>query len=141
MTKLDISISSIKYTIDCSDEEKKMFEDLVRILNIRANELMLKIGKINDKFILFVLLLISQNKKERLFENFEENMIILLKQLKSVLNVVQNNDLEGQLILSNIIKENETKNLPPETHIERVSPEEKMLQLMDRIIVELEKLL
>lgn len=109
MTKLDIAISSIKYSIEISDEELESFKKIAKSLNEKTNELMMDTGKISDRLLLFILLLINLNKREKIFNNFEENIIKLLKKAAPFL---QNGDtLDSQLILASIIMEHETKNI------------------------------
>ena len=86
MIKLDIAISSIKYTIECNEEEAESFKKIAKSLNTKTNELLLKSGKISDRLVLFILLLINQNKKEKIFNNFESNIVKLMKQVKPLLN-------------------------------------------------------
>ncbi len=109
MTKLDIAISSIKYSIETSDEELESFKKIAKSLNEKTNELMMETGKISDRLLLFILLLVNLNKKEKIFNNFEENIIKLLKKIAPLL---QNGDtLDSQLILASIILEHETENI------------------------------
>lgn len=109
MTKLDIAISSIKSSIEISDEELDNFKELSKSLNEKTNELMMKTGKISDRFLLFMILLINMNKKEKIFNNFEENLIKLLKKVAPLL---QNSEvLESQLVLASLILEYETLNI------------------------------
>ncbi len=109
MTKLDIAISSIKYSIEISDEELESFKKITKSLNEKTNELMMETGKISDRLLLFILLLVNLNKKEKIFNNFEENIIKLLKKIAPLL---QNGDtLDSQLILASIILEHETENI------------------------------
>ena len=51
MSKLDISISSIKYSLDVSDEEREAFIQLAKILNEKTNKLMMRTGKISDRLL------------------------------------------------------------------------------------------
>lgn len=112
MTKLDIAISSMKYSIETGDEELESFKEIAKSLNEKTNQLMIKTGRISDRLLLFILILINLNKKEKIFNNFEENIIKLLKKLVPLL---QNGDnLESQLILSSIILEHETENIVEE---------------------------
>lgn len=150
MTKLDISISSIKYSIDISDEELESFKKIAKSLNKKSNELMMKTGKISDRLLLFILLLINMNKKEKLFNNFEENIIKLLRKTAPLL---QNGDnLDSQLVLSNIILEHETENIQ-ESNILEVNNEnitkiiednnktnQETIEFIDEIIKFVEKL-
>lgn len=109
MTKLDIAISSIKYSIEVSDEELDSFKKITSSLNEKTNELMMRTGKISDRLLLFILLLINLNKKEKVFNNFEENVIKLLKKIAPLL---RNGDtLDSQLILASIILEHEVEDI------------------------------
>ena len=110
MSKLDISISSIKYSLDVSDEEREAFIQLAKILNEKTNKLMMRTGKISDRLLLFILVLINLNKQEKLFSNFEENIIKLLKKASIFLQNKEN--LDSQLVLAGIITQNETQALP-----------------------------
>lgn len=119
MTKLDIAISSIKYSLEVSEEELDIFIKIAKSLNEKTNKLMMKTGKISDRLLLFIILLINLNKKEKIFNNFEENIAKLLKKASPLL---QNKDsLDSQLILAGIITENETQDI-----IENISQESKI---------------
>lgn len=112
MTKLNISISSIKHTIECNDDEVESFKEIIKFLNIKTNKIMMDTGKISDRLILFIILLINANKEQKIFNNFETN---ILKLLKTVAPLLAGNDtLENQLIISNIIKESQTSELREE---------------------------
>lgn len=118
MTKLDISISSIRYSTEVEDEEIEGFESIIKSLNRKTIELMMKTGKISDRLLVFILLLINLNKRERLFQNFEENIVKLIKIAAPILanarrmdpreNLTDSEKLDLELILSNIIVENDT---------------------------------
>jgi len=150
MTKLDIAISSIKYSIEISDEELENFKRIAKSLNEKTNELMIKVGKISDRLLLFILILISLNKKEKIFSNFEENIVMLLKKVAPLL---QNGDsLDAQLVLSSIIIEHETGDLEEDKN-ETVCDEnvsqllednrkanEETIKFIDEIIKFIEKL-
>lgn len=112
MTKLDISISSIKYTIECNDDEVESFKEIAKSLNKKTNEIMMNTGKISDRLILFILLLINTNKEQKVFNNFETNITKLLKTVAPLLN--SNETLEEQLVISNIIKESQTSEIKEE---------------------------
>lgn len=129
MTKLDIAISSIKYAIECNEEEADSFREIIKSLNTKTNELMIKTGKISDRLLLFILLLINQNKKDKIFNNFESNIVKLMRQVKPLLS--RGSDLDGQLIMANIIKENETSGLE-ESNTSVVSNEEIKATLEER---------
>jgi hypothetical protein len=150
MIKLNISIGSIKHTIECNDDEVELFKDIIKSLNKKTNEIMMDTGKISDRLILFIILLINTNKEQKIFNNFEIN---ILKLLKTVAPLLAGNDgLENQLILSNIIKQSQTSNIEEEKVIEikdenmqKLLAENKKdnddtLKLMDDIIEFIEKL-
>ncbi len=130
MTKLDIAISSIKYSLEVSEEELDIFIKIAKSLNEKTNKLMMKTGKISDRLLLFIILLINLNKKEKIFNNFEENIAKLLKKASPLL---QNKDsLDSQLILAGIITENETQDM-----IENTSQESKIIdENLSKIIEE-----
>lgn len=109
MTKLDISISSIKYTVEVSDEELDSFKQLAKTLNQKTNELMMKTGKISDRLLLFIIILININKKEKIFNNFEDKITKLLKTSAQFLN--NDDNLDANLIPASILSENTTKNI------------------------------
>lgn len=110
MTKLDISISSIRYSIETNEEELESLKAIAKSLNSKTNELMMKTGRISDRLLLFILLLVNTNKKEKIFKgDFEENMIKLLK--KSIPFMSNGDNLDSQLILSNIITESLTSDI------------------------------
>ena len=52
MIKLDFSIGSIKYSLDCDDDEAETFREIIKVLNTKTNEIMMNTGKIDDKLIL-----------------------------------------------------------------------------------------
>ena len=116
MTKLDFSIGTIKHSIECTEDELSAFKEIVSILNKKTNEIMMDTGKISDRLILFIILLINANKEQKIFNNFEEKILKLLKSVSNLLNSGDN--LDSQLILSNIIKQNQTANLKEENIIE-----------------------
>ena len=150
MTKLDVSISSIRYSIEVNNEELESFKDIIKSLNEKTNELMLETGKISDRLILFILLLININKREKIFDNFEKNIIKLLKNIAPLLN--KNEDLDSQLILAGIITESQTSELkePKNIYIEEEelaklkrandNNNEETLKFIDEIIKFVEKL-
>ena len=116
MTKLDFSIGTIKHSIECNEDELSAFKEIVSTLNTKTNEIMMDTGKISDRLILFIILLINANKEQKIFNNFEEKILKLLKSVSNLLNSGDN--LDSQLILSNIIKQNQTANLKEENIIE-----------------------
>ena len=116
MTKLDFSIGTIKHSIECTEDELSAFKEIVSILNKKTNEIMMDTGKISDRLILFIILLINANKEQKIFSNFEEKILKLLKSVSNLLNSGDN--LDSQLILSNIIKQNQTANLKEEAIVE-----------------------
>ncbi|HSQ97432.1 MAG TPA: hypothetical protein VLL98_01805 [Rickettsiales bacterium] len=150
MTKLNISISSIKHTIECNDDETESFKEIVKSLNIKTNKIMMENGKISDRLILFIILLINANKEQKIFNNFETNILKLLKTIAPLL--IGNDTLENQLILSNIIKESQTSDIKEEKvveikdeHIKKLLDENKkesdeILKFIDEIIKFVEKL-
>lgn len=135
MTKLDIAISSITHSIEINDEELENFKKIVSSLNKRTNELVMETGKISDRLLLFILILIDINKKEKIFDNFEENIIKLLKKVSPFFS--NKNDLDTQLVLSSIIVENETQNLPepklPSQTLEKENTEKDTIEFLDEI--------
>lgn len=135
MSKLDIAISSIKHSIEINDEELESFKKIISTLNKKTNELVMDTGKISDRLLLFILILIDTNKKEKIFDNFEENIIKLLKKVSPFFN--NKNDLDTQLVLSSIIIENETQNLPepkkPSANIEKENLEKDTIEFLDEI--------
>lgn len=142
MTKLDIAISSIRDSIEINDDELESFKKIVKSLNEKTNMLMMQTGKISDRLLLFILILININKKERLIDNFEENII---KLIKKVVPLFQNGShLDNQLILSSIIVENETSeikdNNEPTKNIKEEKSEQEMALFLDEIIEIINKL-
>ncbi len=135
MSKLDIAISSIKHSIEINDEELESFKKIISTLNKKTNELVMDTGKISDRLLLFILILIDTNKKEKIFDNFEENIIKLLKKISPFFN--NKNDLDTQLVLSSIIVENETQNLPepklPSQSLEMENTEKDTIEFLDEI--------
>lgn len=142
MTKLDIAISSIRDSIEINDDELESFKKIVKSLNEKTNMLMMQTGKISDRLLLFILILININKKERVIDNFEENII---KLIKKVVPLFQNGShLDNQLILSSIIVENETSgikdNNEPIKNIKEEKSEQEMALFLDEIIEIINKL-
>jgi len=150
MTKLDISISSIKYTIECNDDEVESFKEIAKSLNKKTNEIMMNTGKVSDRLVLFILLLINTNKEQKIFNNFESNILKLMKTIAPLLN--NNDNLEEQLIVGNIIKESQTSGIKEEKvlevkdeNVQKLLNETKKdndetLKLIDDIIKFIEKL-
>ena len=142
MTKLDIAISSIRDSIEINDDELDSFKKIIKSLNEKTNMLMMQTGKISDRLLLFILILININKKERIIDNFEENII---KLIKKVVPLFQNGShLDNQLILSSIIVENETSeikdNSEPTKNIKEEKSEQEMALFLDEIIDIINKL-
>ena len=142
MTKLDIAISSIRDSIEINDDELDSFKKIIKSLNEKTNMLMMQTGKISDRLLLFILILININKKERIIDNFEENII---KLIKKVVPLFQNGShLDNQLILSSIIVENETSeikdNNKPTKNIKEEKSEQEMTLFLDEIIDIINKL-
>lgn len=142
MTKLDIAISSIRDSIEINDDELESFKKIVKSLNEKTNMLMMQTGKISDRLLLFILILININKKERVIDNFEENII---KLIKKVVPLFQNGShLDNQLILSSIIVENETSgiedNNEPIKNIKEEKSEQEVALFLDEIIEIINKL-
>lgn len=142
MTKLDIAISSIRDSIEINDDELDSFKKIIKSLNEKTNILMMQTGKISDRLLLFILILININKKERIIDNFEENII---KLIKKVVPLFQNGShLDNQLILSSIIVENETSeikdNNKPTKNIKEEKTEQEMALFLDEIIEIINKL-
>ena len=142
MTKLDIAISSIRDSIEINDDELDSFKKIIKSLNEKTNMLMMQTGKISDRLLLFILILININKKERIIDNFEENII---KLIKKVVPLFQNGShLDNQLILSSIIVENETSeikdNNEPTKNIKEEKSEQEMTLFLDEIIDIINKL-
>ena len=142
MTKLDIAISSIRDSIEINDDELDSFKKIIKSLNEKTNMLMMQTGKISDRLLLFILILININKKDTIIDNFEENIIILIKK---VVPLFQNGShLDNQLILSSIIVENETSeikdNSEPIKNIKEEKTEQEMALFLDEIIDIINKL-
>lgn len=124
MTKLEISISSTKYSIECSDEEIEIFKEITKSLNQKSNELMMRTGKISDLLLMFILLLINTNKELGIFNNFQENISKLIKNISPLLilkdeeKIDEKESLSSKLLFANIIKENEISGLEETTTAE-----------------------
>lgn len=136
MTKLDIAISSITHSIEINDDELENFKKITKSLNEKTNMLMMKTGKISDRLMLFILILISINKKEKIINNFEENIIKLIREVVPLFK--NGNDLDSQLVLSGIIIENETSNLKEENNDEmntkkNEEDEKEIIMFLDEI--------
>ena len=146
MTKLNITIGSIRHSLEVDDEEVDIFLKIIKSLNEKTNKLKMKAGKINDRLLLFILLLINTNKKTKIFNNFEENIIKLLK--TSTTSLQSNDDLDSQLIISSIITENENGNMEEPIQISddqsiqvEDSTNNEALEFIDNIIQNTEKLI
>ena len=146
MTKLNITIGSIRHSLEVDDEEVDIFLKIIKSLNEKTNKLKMKAGKINDRLLLFILLLINTNKKTKIFNNFEENIIKLLK--TSTTSLQSNDDLDSQLIISSIITENENGNMEEPIQIsddQSIQVEDstynEALEFIDNIIQNTEKLI
>lgn len=146
MTKLNITIGSIRHSLEVDDEEVDIFLKIIKSLNEKTNKLKMKAGKINDRLLLFILLLINTNKKTKIFNNFEENIIKLLK--TSTTSLQSNDDLDSQLIISSIITENENGNMEEPIQIsddQSIQVEDntnnETLEFIDNIIQNTEKLI
>ena len=137
MTKLDIAISSITHSLEINEEELESFKKIITSLNKKTNELVMDTGKISDRLLLFVLILINMNKKEKIFNDFEKNIIILLKKIAPLFK--GGNNLDTQLILAGILSENETESLPEPQLIETntkkqdIEFEEDTIKFLDEV--------
>jgi len=129
MTKIEVTISSIKCSLECSDEEADIFKKLANVLNRKTNELMLNTGKISDRLLLFTIILIDANKELKLFNDFENNIIKLIKNVAPLFNNTSGN-LDNDLVLAGMVEENETENLP-EDNLNQVT-NEKILQEIEK---------
>ncbi len=137
MTKLDIAVSSITHSLEINDEELESFKKIITSLNKKTNELVMETGKISDRLLLFVLILINMNKKEKIFNNFEKNIIALLKKITPLFK--GGNNLDTQLILAGILSENETETLPEPQSVETITEkqdtefEEDTIKFLDEV--------
>lgn len=137
MTKLDIAVSSITHSLEINDEELESFKKIIASLNKKTNELVMETGKISDRLLLFVLILINMNKKEKIFNNFEKNIIALLKKITPLFK--GGNNLDTQLILAGILSENETETLPEPQSVETITEkqdtefEEDTIKFLDEV--------
>lgn len=137
MTKLDIAVSSITHSLEVNDEELDSFKKIITSLNKKTNELVMDTGKISDRLLLFTLILINMNKKEKIFNNFEKNIITLLKKITPLFK--GGNNLDTQLILAGILSENETETLPEPQSVETITEkqdtefEEDTIKFLDEV--------
>lgn len=137
MTKLDIAVSSITHSLEINDEELESFKKIITSLNKKTNELVMETGKISDRLLLFILILINMNKKEKIFNNFEKNIIALLKKITPLFK--GGNNLDTQLILAGILSENETETLPEPQSVETITEkqdtefEEDTIKFLDEV--------
>lgn len=137
MTKLDIAVSSITHSLEINDEELESFKKIIASLNKKTNELVMETGKISDRLLLFILILINMNKKEKIFNNFEKNIIALLKKITPLFK--GGNNLDTQLILAGILSENETETLPEPQSVETITEkqdtefEEDTIKFLDEV--------
>ncbi len=137
MTKLDIAVSSITHSLEINDEELESFKKIIASLNKKTNELVMETGKISDRLLLFILILINMNKKEKIFNNFEKNIIALLKKITPLFK--GGNNLDTQLILAGILSENKTETLPEPQSVETITEkqdtefEEDTIKFLDEV--------
>ena len=122
MTKLKVCISDMIHEIPVEDDEVENFKKIISELNIKTNKLFASTDGINTRLLLFLILLINQNKKLKIFNNFEDNIIKLAKSISRLL-ANTGHTLESQLITSNIIVEHDTSGLQEEIQ-EEINNEE-----------------
>jgi cell division protein ZapA (FtsZ GTPase activity inhibitor) len=115
MIDIDVFISSIKCKLNIDEEEKELFLNITKSLNQKTNELSLDVGKINDRLVLFILLLINANKEKKIIDNFEKKIIELLKAIVPLMlnaPILECESLlDSQLVFANILEENKIKNI------------------------------
>jgi cell division protein ZapA (FtsZ GTPase activity inhibitor) len=122
MSELKISIGSIKYDLSCQENEKEIIIEVVRRINQKMNLLSLEIGRINEKILLSILLIITAKKTEKIKnEKFDDTLINILKIISPLLNTKTDSELEEKLIVSNIIKESELMNMSDDNTEETVT--------------------
>lgn len=134
MTNVKISIGQIVETIDVPDEDREVIENIARELNKEVNEYSFSIGRVDTRILLFILLLINTNKKERLISNFSDKIFSLLKAiipLLSISKVSDDSSFKRNLILANLIKKNEANSIIEGIDINEYSEEEHFKELND----------
>lgn len=120
MPELEIAIGSIKYNLSCKEEEKDALNAIVKRINKKINNLSLKVGRVNDKILLIMLLLINAEQMAKFKkDDFESKVTHIFKVLSPLLRTKSDTDLEGKLIVANIVKENEIFNNPPKKKPEK----------------------
>jgi len=108
MSILKIAIGSIKYDLDCQENEQEIITEITKKINRKINLLSLEIGRINEKILLLILLILNTKKIEKIKSgNFEENIINILKIISPLLSAKNDKELEDNLIIANIMKESE----------------------------------
>lgn len=118
MPLLKIAIGSIKYDLECQENEQKIIKEIARKINKKINLLSLEIGRINEKILLLALLIINTKKIEKVKgKNFEDIMMKVLKVIAPFLSAKNDKDLTGNLIVSNIMKESELANITNESDL------------------------
>ncbi|GMO61053.1 MAG: hypothetical protein Ta2D_06860 [Rickettsiales bacterium] len=109
MSNIKVAISGLKHSINVKDENEQKYREITSLLNRKINELKMKgVGRIDDKFLLFILILISYNKLEKIFDNFEENIVALLSKLSPILSSLQpdkNTDLFADKKAEDVLNE------------------------------------
>ncbi|MDR0423726.1 MAG: hypothetical protein LBH46_04030 [Rickettsiales bacterium] len=121
--KIGIALSSITTDIEINKASKEKIVAIVEVLNKKLNKLLIEVGgKSNDRFLLLILNLILLNKKHKVFSNFEENILNLLKKDTTIVANCKKGDgtnmsIEELLSRSAINLENTTKDLFDEIDI------------------------
>lgn len=118
MKDLNIAIGTIKHTLQINSEEEQLFLEISNILNKKINNLRFQTG-IDDLLLIFIVTLINSNKENKIFDNFENKIIQLLKKIAPIFLGIKNSskdlldtkNLIHQLILSSLFIENKTKEL------------------------------
>jgi hypothetical protein len=159
MVNLDISIGSIKSNVMVNDGELADFEDLVKFLNLKVNELHMEVGRINDRLIFFAIILIITNKKAKVFNNFRNDIVRLLREMTKFFSPLKDGEnaenAEHKLVKEILLLAHKTKYLPDEdietnnnlnSAVNQVSNEEikknndKILEIIDNIIEAIDKI-
>lgn len=116
MPVLKIAIGSIKYDLDCQENEQEIITEITKKINRKINLLSLEVGRVNEKMLLLVLLIINTKKIERIKSGkFEETIVNILKIIAPLLSAKDDKKLEGDLIVANIMKESELIGIAEDT--------------------------
>ena len=144
--KFNIKIGTIDEKIEIKEEQEEYIKKACDAINKKYEKLLIHSGNIDIRLFLFIILLINQNKKLKVFNNFEDNIIKLLKPLSILLKNTENQPLQSQLVYSNMILEISTSSLfddfeSPEQHLNKAEIEKIKKSVIDDEIMFIDNLI